>query len=213
MVRRVGDRRGRHPRDGEPGPDRRPVRFSAFRRQWHRVRPLQHVGIAGRSPLDRGDDRHLLRRRRDIRQHAEGPSRYRTDGPSHLRRRRPGQGRRRQGAGRAPYAERAVVQSVRPSELHEFHDRVHAHAVYLLGLGHRGLGERGDEGLDAHARPGRGAVDAYFAGYLRHRHCGLAVLCRDRHEGHRARELCEFGRCHRIPWAHRSSAAPASAGS
>ena len=36
VVRRVGDRGGRHPRDGEPGPDRRAVRLLALRRQRHR---------------------------------------------------------------------------------------------------------------------------------------------------------------------------------
>ena len=73
----LGDRRRRHPRDGQPGPDRRPVRVPALRRQRHRTQRGQRVGAAGRDHVDRGHDRHLLRRDRDLGQLPEGAPRHR----------------------------------------------------------------------------------------------------------------------------------------
>ena len=74
-----------------------------------------------------------------------------------------------------------VVQPVPALLVHRLHDRVHPHAVHLLGLGHRGLGQRGDEGLAPDPGSGRGPLDPDPAGHLRLGGDGLAVLRRRRH--------------------------------
>jgi len=56
----VGDHRRRHPGDGQPGPDRRPVRLLALQCQRDRPQRRQRLGAAGRGHVDRGHDGHLL---------------------------------------------------------------------------------------------------------------------------------------------------------
>ena len=61
---------------------------------------------------------------------------------------------------RPPHAQRGVVQPLPPPVVHELHGRVHPDAVHLLGLGHLGLGQRGDQGLAPDPGSGRRALDA-----------------------------------------------------
>ena len=66
--------------------------------------------------------------------------------------------------------------------LHQLHGRLHPDALHLLGLGHLGLGQRGDQGLAPDTRAGRGPLDPDPAGDVRPRDHGLAVLRRRRHQ-------------------------------
>ena len=60
--------------------------------------------------------------------------------------------------------------------------RHHPHAVHLLGLGHRGGGQRGDQGPGQDAGPRRHPVHGHPAGHLRHRDPRRAVVRRHRHQ-------------------------------
>ena len=149
----------------------------------------QRLGAPGRHPLDRRHDGDLLRRHRDLGQLAKGAARHRADHAARVLDRGAGEGglrpRARSGTSR-PSAD--VVQPLPPPLLHELHGRVHPDAVHLLGVGHLGLGQRGDQGLATDPGPGRGALDRDPAGDLRPRGHGHPVLRRHRHEGHRPRQ-------------------------
>ncbi len=64
--------------------------------------------------------------------------------------------------------------------------RAAPHDLHLLGLGLRGLGERGDRGPGQNPGPGRGHLDRHAGRHLHPRHPGRAVLRRHRHHRHRA---------------------------
>ena len=71
----------------------------------------------------------------------------------------------------------AVVQRVR--------QRHHPHGVHLLGLGHGGLGQRGDQGQEQDPGPGRDPVHVHPAGHLRAGDLLDPVV--RRHQDHRQR--------------------------
>ena len=176
----LGDHRRRHPGDGQPGPDRRPVRLPALRCQWDRAQRRQRMGAAGRDPVDRGHDGHLLRRDRDLGQLPEGAARHRADHAHSALGGRPLQGGRGHGPARPPHPQLVLVQPVRRAGPRELHGRVHPDALHLLGLGHRGVGQRGDQGARQDPGPGRRDVHVHPAGHLRHRDHRHPVLRRHR---------------------------------
>ncbi len=73
----LGHRRRRRPGHGQPGPGGGPVRVPALRGQEHRREPDQRLGAAGRHPLDRRDDLHLLPRHRGLGVVPEGAAEHR----------------------------------------------------------------------------------------------------------------------------------------
>ena len=79
LARRLGHPGRRHPRHGQPGPGRRPVRLPAVQRRRHRQRPDQRLGAARGRAVDRADDLHLLRRCRAVGQAAAGAADHRAD--------------------------------------------------------------------------------------------------------------------------------------
>ena len=93
---------------------------------------------------------------------------------------RPGQGRQRHRAAGSPDAELVVVQPVQHRQLQLVRQRHHPDGLHLLGLGHRGGGERGDQGPGQDGGPGGDHLDRHPAGHLRHRHPVDAVVRRDR---------------------------------
>ena len=64
--------------------------------------------------------------------------------------------------------------------------RDHPDAVHLLGLGHRRLGQRGNQGQEQDPGPGGHHLDRAAAGHLRDRDLLGGVVRRHRHEGDRA---------------------------
>ena len=65
----------------------------------------------------------------------------------------------------------------------------HPDALHLLGLGHRGLGQRGDQGPRQDTRAGRRDLDLHPARHLCRRHRRHPVLRRHRQQGDRAHQL------------------------
>ena len=145
---RLGHRGGGRHRHGQPGRDRRPVRLPA-RRRWTACR--QHLrDDGGRGPVDRADDLDLLHRHRALRARAVRPARDRGD---HARRRLGRRARAGLDRTRRPHLDPAVVVVVQPVPGpvgERARRRRAAGRVHLLGLGHRRLGERGDQGPGAH---------------------------------------------------------------
>ena len=80
---RLGNHRRRRDRDGQPGPDRRPVHVLPGRSRQPREQQVV-VARPGRA-LDRGHDLDLLRGHRGVGQDAVVPARRRGDHPRHLR--------------------------------------------------------------------------------------------------------------------------------
>ena len=156
LVRRLGHRRRRHPGHGEPGPGGRPVRASCCSAPtasaatrpaagccsvgiiWIVVMTaICYVGIE----ISANFQKVLLG--------------IELDHAARALRRRPGQGRQRHRAGRGHLTPSVVlVQPVPHPQLQRLRQRLHPDAVHLLGLGHRGLGQRGDQGHDQDARAG-----------------------------------------------------------
>ena len=56
---------------------------------------------------------------------------------------------------RAPHPQLVLVQPLRRAGPRELHGRSHPDALHLLGVGHRGVGQRGDQGARQDPRPGR----------------------------------------------------------
>ena len=77
LVGWLGDRRGRHPRDGQPGPGRRAVRVPPLRRQHHRAERQTAGGCCWSGSGGSSHDGDLLRRDRDLGQLPEGAARHR----------------------------------------------------------------------------------------------------------------------------------------
>ena len=75
------------------------------------------------------------------------------------------------GAGTAPpghlHPEHPVAQPVPHLQLQRVRQRDHPDGVHLLGLGHRRRGQRGDQGQDQDARPGRDLLHLHPADHLR----------------------------------------------
>ncbi len=77
LVRRVGHRGGRHPRDGQPGPDRGAIRLPTLRRRRHRVQPVTAAGCSWSGSCGSSHDGDLLHRDRGLGQLAEGLAQHR----------------------------------------------------------------------------------------------------------------------------------------
>ena len=75
------------------------------------------------------------------------------------------------GTGHAPpghlHPEHPVAQPVQDLQLQRVRQRDHPDGVHLLGLGHRRRGQRGDQGQDQDARPGRDLLHLHPADHLR----------------------------------------------
>ena len=72
--------------------------------------------------------------------------------------------------------------------------RPHSDAVHLLGVGHVGVGQRGDRQQARDTRPGGGVRDRDPLGYLRGRRACRPVLRRPRYERYRSRQPQPPGR-------------------
>ena len=118
---------------------------------------------------------------------------------------RAGQGRQRESPGDLDPRDRVLVQPVPYLRLHRLRQRHHPHALHLLGLGHRGLGQRGDQGPGEDARPGGHPVDDHPARHLRAGDRRRAGVRGRRHQGHRPRQHRQLRRALR-PSAARYSA-------
>ena len=169
VARRLGHRRRRRARDGQPGPDRRSVRVPAVQRRasagnassgW--VLLVGILWIVVMTAI-------CYVGHRDLGQLPEGPARDRAHYALVLF---SIVALVKVGSGHAPAGHLTPSWTWfnpfndQPRQLHR---RVHADALHLLGMGHRGLGERGDEGPAQDPRPGGRALDGDPAGHLRHR--------------------------------------------
>ena len=76
-----------------------------------------------------------------------------------------------------PHTELVLVQPVQRSGPRELHGGADPDALHLLGLGHRGLGQRGDQGPGQDPGSGGRDLDLHPAGHLCRRDRFRAVLC------------------------------------
>ncbi len=186
---RVGHRGRRHPGHGQPGAGGRAVRVPARPgpQQRHRDQPGQRLGAARRGHLDHRDDLHLLSRHRGLGELPEGPAEHRARHAAGAVGDGTGQGVWREPSGdvEAPELRLAAAHSYNPFRLPR---RDHPDAVHLLGLGHRRLGQRGDQGQEQDPGPSGDHLDRAAAGHLRDRDRLGAGVRRDRREGDRAEQ-------------------------
>ena len=157
---RLGNRRRGHPRHGEPRPDRRSVRVPALQLDEHRQRRVEWLGAARRHPLDRRDDRDLLRRHRSLGQLPKGVTRHRAHDADRAFDRCPRESRQRHCATRSPRGLR-VPGSIPSTKRSRVSPRPDADAFHLLGLGHGRVGKRGDGESQSHSRAGSGHLDVH----------------------------------------------------
>ena len=146
----------------------------------------QRLGTARRGPVDRSHDGHLLCGYRDICKLPEGAARRRGDHACGAFRRGSCKSGGRICPGRAPDPGVVVVGPLRRLVL-AFRRRPHPDAVYLLGLGHLGVGQRGDSQQARLPWARSGDIHGRAVGGLRARDRGDAVLRRPWDKGDRAR--------------------------
>src|SRR6185437_1843115 len=145
------------------------------------------MGAAGRRPVDRRHDLHLLPRHRGIGQLPEGAAVHRDRPAAGHVGHGPGPGVRQPSAARIAAPEPGLAAALAPAGLGvRVRDRLDA--VHLLGLGHRFVGERGDGGQVPHPRPGGDHLDGPAAGHLRGGDHLRAGVRRHRRQGRRADE-------------------------
>ena len=208
---RLGHHRRRRPGDGQPRPGRRPVRVPAVqRRTASAANPTSGwVLLVGRRSGSCSMTYICYSRHRAVRAHPAGPAR-----PSSwsccvifavtaLVKVVPAT---------APPAQSidpslVVVQPVRHRLVHRRSPRHAPDAVHLLGLGHRGLGQRGDQGPDK--TPGRAAVISTVLLLVTYALVTLAAqsFAGVGDTGHRARQPGQLRRRALACSARRSSAA------
>ncbi len=193
---RLGHRRGRHPGHGQPGPGRGSVRVPAVpgTEQLHRDQPGQWLGAAGRRHLDHRDDLHLLPGHRGLGHVPEGTAEHRA-------RHAPGalSDSVHQGRGQPPPedlgdSERQLAAPHPPVAL-GLPRRDRPDAVHLLGLGHRRLGQRGNQGQEQDAGPGGDHLHRAAAGHLPDRDLRGGVVRRHRPDRDRAVQRGTRRRC------------------
>ncbi len=178
LADRLGDRRRRHRRDGDPRLHRRQLHLPAVRPRRRGDQPARHQHRGG--GVDRRDDLDLLPGHRALGPHPVLPAGGGDLRPGAVRDRRPVEGLRlgRRPGGIGPRRPR-LVQPVQPPGRGNRADRRRAaRGVHLLGLGQRRRRQRGVQGQRQRAGQGGGDEHRPAGADLRGRRDGRAGIRR-----------------------------------
>ena len=188
LGRRLGDRRRRRARHGQPRAGRRAVRVPAVRREGHRRQRDERLGAARRPGCGSPSMTYICYRGIEV---SATFQRVLLGVELVMLLVFSATALIRVGTGNHPAGSITPAWSwfnPHAGRLHRVRQRHHPHAVHLLGLGHRGGGQRGDQGPGQDAGPRGHPVHGHPAGHLRHRDPVGAVVRGHRHHGHRARQ-------------------------